>query len=75
MAATADDPRPSEENSGLDAGKASRSLWHGLISLTILGALVAGLLLAVPGLHGVAEEVRHMQVSWLVVGFALEILS
>jgi uncharacterized membrane protein YbhN (UPF0104 family) len=75
MAATADDPRPSDENAGLDAGKASRSLWHGLISLTVLGALVAGLLLAVPGLHGVADEVRHMQVSWLVVGFGLEILS
>src|SRR3984957_8997710 len=75
MAATADDLPPSDENSGLDAGKASRSLWHGLVSLTILGALVAGLLLAVPGLHGVADAVRHMQVSWLVVGFALEILS
>jgi uncharacterized membrane protein YbhN (UPF0104 family) len=75
MAATADDPRPSDENSGLDAGKAGRSLWHGLISLTVLGALVAGLLLAVPGLHGVANEVRHMQVSWLLVGFVLEILS
>src|ERR1700722_9063392 len=75
MAATADDLPPSDENSGLDSGHPRRSLWHGLISLTVLGALVAGLLLAVPGLHGVADAVRHMQVSWLVVGFALEILS
>jgi len=75
MAATADDPRPSDDNSGLDANKASRSLWHGLISLTVLAALVAGLLLAVPGLRGVADEVSDMQIGWLVFGVGLEILS
>ena len=75
MAATADDPRPSDDNSGLDANKASRSLWHGLISLTVLAALVAGLLLAVPGLRGVADKVSDMQIGWLVFGVGLEILS
>jgi uncharacterized membrane protein YbhN (UPF0104 family) len=51
------------------------SLWRGLISLAILVALVASLLLAVPGLHGVADQVSDMKFSWLLVGVALEILS
>ncbi len=54
---------------------AGRSLWHGLISLVILVALVVGLLLAVPGLHGVARQVSHMTLGWLAVGVVLEILS
>jgi uncharacterized membrane protein YbhN (UPF0104 family) len=53
----------------------SHSLWRGLISLGILIAMVAGLLLAVPGLHGVAEAVSEMNVGWLVVAVVLEILS
>jgi uncharacterized membrane protein YbhN (UPF0104 family) len=53
----------------------SRSLWHGLISLVILVAIVVGLLLAVPGLHGVADAVSDMQGGWLVVGVILEVLS
>ncbi len=52
-----------------------RSLWHGLIWLAILVALVAGLLLAVPGLHGVAHQVAHMRPGWLIVAVVLEILS
>ncbi|MFZ0040164.1 MAG: lysylphosphatidylglycerol synthase transmembrane domain-containing protein [Solirubrobacteraceae bacterium] len=52
-----------------------RSLWRGLISLAILVAIVVGLLLAVPGLHGVGKAVSHMNLSWLLVGIALEILS
>ena len=54
---------------------AGRSLWHGLISLFILVALVVGLLLAVPGLHGVAHQVAHMNAWWVVAGVVLEILS
>jgi uncharacterized membrane protein YbhN (UPF0104 family) len=53
----------------------SRSLWHGLISLGILIAIVVGLLLAVPGLHGVADAVSDMKAGWLVVAVILEILS
>jgi uncharacterized membrane protein YbhN (UPF0104 family) len=56
-------------------GDPGRSLWHGLISLAILVALVAGLLLAVPGLHGVAHEVSHMKLGWVLAGVGLEILS
>jgi len=53
----------------------SRSLWRGLISLVILVAIVAGLLLAIPGLHGVAERVGNMNAGWLLVAVGLEILS
>src|SRR5665213_2676850 len=56
-------------------GDPGRSLWHGLISLVVLVALVAGLLLAVPGLHGVAHQVAHMKLGWVLAGVGLEILS
>ncbi len=55
--------------------QAGRNLWRGLISLAVLVALVAGLLLAVPGLHGVADQVTEMKVPWLIVAVVLEILS
>ena len=51
------------------------SLWRGLISLAILVAIVVGLLLAVPGLEGVADQVGSMNPWWLVAGVVLEILS
>src|ERR1700744_2993850 len=60
---------------GRDDEDPGRSLWRGLISLIVLIALVVSLLLAVPGLHGVAHEVAHMHVGWLVVAVVLEILS
>jgi uncharacterized membrane protein YbhN (UPF0104 family) len=59
----------------LDAEKANRSLRRGLISLAILVALAGGLVLAVPGLHGVGHTLSHMQLGWIAIGIALEILS
>ncbi len=64
------DDEPVRENA--DPG---HSLWRGLISLVILAVLVVSLLLAVPGLHGVADEVADMKPGWLVLGVVLEILS
>jgi uncharacterized membrane protein YbhN (UPF0104 family) len=86
MSMTADDPPfdddSADPNMGADSaaaedgdGDPGRSLWHGLISLAILVALVVGLLLAVPGLHGVAHEVSHMKLGWVLAGVGLEILS
>jgi uncharacterized membrane protein YbhN (UPF0104 family) len=87
MSLAADDPHPPDDDSadqtdgpgtgGPDGedGDPGRSLWHGLISLVILVALVVGLLLAVPGLHGVAHEVSHMKLGWVLAGVGLEILS
>ena len=65
-------PSQSEQ---VDAAKARRSLRNGFITLILGGALVVGLLLAVPGLKGVARTVSHMKVEWVVVAVALEALS
>jgi hypothetical protein len=59
----------------LNAAKAGRSLRNGLISLVLLLALMAGLLLAIPGLNGVADKVSDMNGWWIGAGVALEILS
>jgi uncharacterized membrane protein YbhN (UPF0104 family) len=80
MASTAEPSSPGDDPiSGapeLDrVSEPGRSLWRGLISLAILVAMVIGLLLAVPGLHGVADAVADMHVGWLVVAVVLEILS
>jgi uncharacterized membrane protein YbhN (UPF0104 family) len=55
--------------------EAGRRLWHGLIALAILVAMVAGLLLAVPGLHDVAHTVTRMAGGWVVAAVGFEILS
>jgi uncharacterized membrane protein YbhN (UPF0104 family) len=84
MAATADEPRPWEEGPSDERGPdgnepgsqdPGRSLRRGLISLAILVAMVVGLLLAVPGLHGVADAVSDMKFGWVLVAIGLEILS
>jgi uncharacterized membrane protein YbhN (UPF0104 family) len=43
--------------------------------LVLAGALVIGLLLAVPGLKGVATTLSHMKAQWVVVAILLEVLS
>ena len=58
-----------------NAEQASRSLRHGLISLALLVALAVGLLLAVPGLKGVANTVGRMSPGWVVVAVGFEVLS
>jgi uncharacterized membrane protein YbhN (UPF0104 family) len=59
----------------LTASKARRSLRNGLITLVLALALAVGLLLAVPGLTGVATTVSNMKAQWVVVAVALEVLS
>jgi uncharacterized membrane protein YbhN (UPF0104 family) len=61
--------------SGLDPRRASRSLIRGLISVAILVALVTGLLLAVPGLHGVERQVARMPIGWVLAAIGFEVLS
>lgn len=89
MPATADDPRPGDDSEGpstaadesseptevREVEDPGRSLWRGLVTLGILVALVVGLLLAVPGLRGVANRVSDMQAGWVVAAVVLEILS
>ena len=63
---------PPEE---VNATKARRSLRNGFITLVLGGALAVGLLLAVPGLKGVANTVSGMKAQWVVVAVVLEVLS
>lgn len=60
---------------GLDDAGATRRLRNGLISLVLLVALVTGLLLAIPGLHGVANAVTDMKPGWVIAAVGLEVLS
>jgi len=53
----------------------ARRLRNGLVSLAILLALIVGLLLAVPGLHGVGEVVADMKIGWVAAAVIAEILS
>jgi uncharacterized membrane protein YbhN (UPF0104 family) len=69
---SSDQPSQPEQ---VDAAKARRSLRNGLITLVLALALVVGLLLAVPGLKGVATTVSNMKIQWVVVAVVLEVLS
>ena len=64
-----------EDHIDVGAKDAGRRLRNGLISLAILVAIVVGLLLAVPGLHGVAHTVTRMSSGWVAAAVGLEILS
>jgi uncharacterized membrane protein YbhN (UPF0104 family) len=71
-------PREQEEGSernGMNATKARRNLRNGLLSVALLLALIVGLVLAVPGLHGIGRAITHMQTSWVVCGVILEVMS
>jgi uncharacterized membrane protein YbhN (UPF0104 family) len=70
-----DEPAPPQSQQHVDAAKARRSLRNGFITLALALALAAGLLLAVPGLSGVATTVSKMKPGWLVIAVVLEILS
>lgn len=74
-ASTGDDSDGERHESEQHAEQASHRLLHGLISLGVLVAIVVGLLLAIPGLHGVARAVTLMPVGWIVVAIGLEALS
>src|ERR1700732_3718781 len=66
--------QPSEPEQ-VDASRARRSLRNGFITLVLAGALAVGLLLAVPGLKGVATTVSNMKTEWVVVAVLLEVVS
>jgi uncharacterized membrane protein YbhN (UPF0104 family) len=65
---------PSEAGELTPEGQARR-LRNGIVTLVVLVALAGGLLVAVPGLHGVAHVVTRMKPGWLGVAVVLEILS
>src|ERR1700740_521678 len=53
----------------------SRSLRNSIIYLAIFFVLLVGLLLAVPGLRGAAEDITDANLGWVVSGIGLEVLS
>ena len=61
-----------QEVSGSDQ---ARRLRNGLISVAVLVAVLVGLVLAVPGLHGVGEVVAGMSPGWVAAAVALEFAS
>jgi uncharacterized membrane protein YbhN (UPF0104 family) len=79
MPATEDSPPAlaagAESGFALDAEKAGRRLRRALISLAISVVLIVGLILAVPGLHGIGGTVAHMPGGWIAAAVALEVLS
>jgi uncharacterized membrane protein YbhN (UPF0104 family) len=57
------------------ADEHARSLRRSLIALAILGVLIAGLLVAVPGLNGVARLLADADPPWIAAAIGLEFLS
>jgi uncharacterized membrane protein YbhN (UPF0104 family) len=53
----------------------SRALRNSIIMLAVFFALVAALLLAVPGLRAAAERIGDAQVGWVAAAIGLELLS
>jgi uncharacterized protein (TIRG00374 family) len=53
----------------------SRTLRNSLISLAVFFALVAALLLGVPGLRSAAESITDANPVWVAAGIAFEVLS
>jgi len=53
----------------------SRTLRNSIVVLGVFFALVAGLLLAVPGLRAAADRIGHAELGWVGVGVGLEIMS
>lgn len=53
----------------------ARRLRNGIITLAVLLVLVAALLFAVPGLHGVERVVTRMTPGWVIAAVVLEFLS
>src|SRR3984957_7664710 len=53
----------------------SRTLRNSVISLAVFFALIVALLLSVPGLHSVEQDIYHASSRWLAAGIGLELSS
>ncbi len=63
-----------EESAGVMAAQ-SRTLRNSIISLAVFFAIVAALLLSVPGLRSAAERITDANPAWVAAGIVLEVLS
>jgi uncharacterized membrane protein YbhN (UPF0104 family) len=57
------------------AVKSSSQITRRVAGVALLSAAMVSLLLAVPGLRGVAAQIAHLQAGWVVVALALELGS
>ncbi|MGC9220753.1 MAG: lysylphosphatidylglycerol synthase transmembrane domain-containing protein [Solirubrobacteraceae bacterium] len=71
----ADAPNANVENAVVDEKKAKRDLRNGLIALAVLAAIVVGLLLAVPSMHGVEQRITSMPTGMVLLAVGFEVLS
>jgi uncharacterized protein (TIRG00374 family) len=53
----------------------SRTLRNSIISLAVFFALLAALLLGVPGLDSAGDRIAHADTAWVLAGVLLEVLS
>jgi uncharacterized membrane protein YbhN (UPF0104 family) len=53
----------------------SRTLRNSIISLAVFFGIVAALVLSVPGLHAVEQDISHASSSWVALAVGLEVLS
>jgi len=53
----------------------SRTLRNSVISLAVFFALIVALLLSVPGLHSVEQDIYHASSRWVAAGIGLELFS
>ena len=60
---------------GRRAGARGARIGGRLAASLLLSAAVASLLLAVPPLRGVARQVAHMDLRWVIVAVAFELAS
>jgi uncharacterized membrane protein YbhN (UPF0104 family) len=63
------------EEQEVSASDQARRLRNGLISIVVLLAVLVGLVLAVPGLHGVGDVVADMKPGWVAAAVLLEFAS
>jgi uncharacterized membrane protein YbhN (UPF0104 family) len=63
------------EDSKQELAAQSRRLRNSIISLAVFFAIVAGLLLGVPGLRAAGEKITDAKPEWVAVGVGFEMLS
>ena len=67
--------RSEERDDGESLAGQSRRLLGGVVLLAVFCVLVAGLLLAVPGLRSAADRISDAKPGWVAVAVLLELLS
>ncbi|HXA53941.1 MAG TPA: lysylphosphatidylglycerol synthase transmembrane domain-containing protein [Solirubrobacteraceae bacterium] len=69
------DPAPLDAEVAQGLAAQSRHLRNSIVSLLVFFAIVAGLLLAVPGLRAAGEKITDAKWGWVAAGIGFELLS